>query len=85
MKITDQRGTPTRFDDLDVGDYFYDADEEDTPALWRKLPVGRDARAEPVNSIHVQTAKLHCFTAESRVQAVEVEIFVTKNIENRTG
>lgn len=83
MKITDQRGTLTRFDDLDVGDYFYDADEEDTPALWCKIPVGRQADEGPFNSIHVEVATLHCFTAESRVQAVEIEIFVVRNTPER--
>jgi hypothetical protein len=85
MKITDQRGTPTRFDDLDLGDYFYEDDEKDPERLWIKVPAGKDDTGSPCNAVYTGSGLFHCFTAETRVQAVEIEILVLKNAENRGG
>lgn len=85
MKITDQRGTPTRFDDLDVGDYYYDAGEKAAHRLELKVLAGKDGCGNPCNAVRLNTGELVCVTAETRVQAVEIEVFVLKNVENRTG
>ncbi len=85
MKITDMRGTATRFDDIDVGDYFYDVDETAAHRLELKVPVGKNEYGNPYNAVCLNTGKLVCVTAETCVQAVEVEVVVHSNVEGRSA
>lgn len=82
MKIVDQRGTSTRFDDADVGDYFYEVDERDSKRLYLKVPVQKDG-AKVVNMVCLGTGDLAAFKADELVQVVEVTIFVTSNTPER--
>lgn len=83
MKIVDQRGTATRFDDIDVGDYFYEADDTDVQSLFCKIPVVKGEGDAPSNAVYLRSAALRCFTAETRVQAVEIEVTVLSNVQGR--
>lgn len=85
MKIVDQRGTATRFDDIDVGDYFYVAENVGADDLCLKIPALGTGTEEPatVNAVHMKNGHVECFKCDIRVQVVEVDIFVTSNTPER--
>jgi hypothetical protein len=80
MKVIDQRGTPTRFDGADVGDYLYEVGEKDPRRLCLKIPL-----AGLCNIVCLGTGQLAAFNADELVQVVEVEMFVTSNTPEMPG
>jgi hypothetical protein len=82
MKIADQRGTSTRFDNIDVGSYFYDADETAAHRLELKVPAGKDEYGSPCNAVCLNTGKFVCVPAETCVQAVEINVL--SNVQGRS-
>lgn len=87
MKIVDQRGTQTRFDDIDVGDYFYvhRAGEEVPANLFRKVPLVENGKGASFNAINLLSAKFSCFSQMSLVQPVEIEVVVLRNTQKRSS